>query len=274
MIVENSGTYGRIYFATSWEDTPLIEQTGINEQGLCFDANWIPPTPVNQHPERPSAEEWVVTYLMKECATIAEVLQQAFKYDISGWGGTPMSYQVHFADATGDAVVIHPGTDGELNYTRKTEGDGYLVSTNFNLVDPQPGVYPCQRYETATEMLEEIKNEETLTVEYARSILDAVHMEEGQIKTLYSTIYDLPKRLIYLYYFHQFEEVVVLDVAEELAKGDRMFLITELFPQEILNRTLPEFDLLRQFGLYLTSIIGSSVILLKDRRNRRKLVKT
>lgn len=264
MIVENSKPYGAVYFATSWEDITLLKQTGINDQGLSYDCNWIPATSLNSHPELPSAGEWVVTSLMKECATISDVLKNAFRYDISDWGGSPMDYQVHFADDTGDAVIIHPGTDGELNYTRKSEGDGFLVSTNFNLVDPQPRVYPCRRYETATEMLEKINSEEDLTVEYARSILEAVHLE-----SVYSTIYDLPKRQIYLYFFHQFDNVVILDVAEELAKGDRTFLITELFPHEVVYQTMPEFNLFQPFILYLASIFGLCVIFIKIRQTSR-----
>jgi hypothetical protein len=42
LVVDNSGTFGVVYFATPWKEMPLVVQMGINEMGLCCDGNWIP----------------------------------------------------------------------------------------------------------------------------------------------------------------------------------------------------------------------------------------
>ena len=42
-------------------------------------------------------------------------------------------------------------------------------------------------------------------------------------------------QLTLLYYYHQFEEVVVLNVTEELAKGERTFLFRFIFEMTINN---------------------------------------
>jgi hypothetical protein len=204
---------------------------GINEAGLCYDTNWIPRETLTPETDFIPLDEWAVTYLMKECSTVEEVLSQVFQFN---WGDS-MSYQIHFADATGDAVVIHPGPDGHITSTRKPSGDGYLVSTNFNLERLKTGDYSCNRYETAESMLHSMSD---LSVEFMASVLDANHME-GEVSTIYSMVYDLPERLIYLYYEHMFDQPLVMDVAETLEGGDRQVPIEELFAE-----TAPNDDLL------------------------------
>ncbi len=235
LLVDTAGTYGVVYFATPWQQWSLIPMMGINDAGLCYDTNWIPQENLNPHPERQTAEEWAVIDLMGHSTTVEEVLEKAFTYN---WGDS-ISYQVHFADATGDAAVIHPGPDGELTYTRKNTGDGYLVSTNFNLKRLRTGDYSCDRYETATEMLQEIGAQQELTAEYMASILDATHAE-GQVSTIYSAVYDLPERLIYLYIHHRFNEPLTLDVYEQLAEGDKQVPIEDLFPDVSTNSSMLE----------------------------------
>jgi len=235
LIVDSSGTYGVVYIGTSWGSSPMIEMTGINEQGLSYDLNAMPTDALNPHPERGTPGEWAVTHLIKECATVEEVLGIALTFD---WGES-MGYQIHFADATGDAAVIHPGPDGELTYTRKPDGDGHLVSTNFNLANLATGDHSCWRYDTASQMLMELASGEPLNVEFMASVLDATH-QEGDVSTIYSTIYDLRERTLYLYYEHRFDEPVILDVATELERGDRQVHINELLlaGQEARDETI------------------------------------
>lgn len=129
LVVDVSGTLGVVYFANPWKNIPIATLIGINEMGLCYDTNWIPKEKLNPHPERKHQYEWAVIQLMKEASTVEEVLSKFFTYN---WGDSTET-QFHFADKFGDAVVIYPGTDGEQTYTRKPNGNGYLVSTNFNL---------------------------------------------------------------------------------------------------------------------------------------------
>ena len=91
---------------------------------------------------------------------------------------------------------------------------GHQVATNFYQTLTAPKDVTCWRYRTAVELLE---NMEELSVESMRDVLDAVHVE-GHSSTLYSNVYDLQNKLVYLYYFHNYDEVVVLDLAEELAQ--------------------------------------------------------
>jgi hypothetical protein len=234
LVVDNSGTFGVVYFATPWKEMPLVMQMGINEMGLCYDGNWIPKEKLNPHPERKSQNEWAVTQLMKEVSTVEEVLSKIFTYN---WGDS-ISYQVHFADKSGDAVVIHPGMDGELTYSRKSKGNGYLISTNFNLAQLNKGNWSCPRYKTADKMLSKKSTQNYLTVEFMASVLKATHRRWGRLKTLYSAVYDLQKLRIYLYYDRQFDAPYVLDVKEELAKttGTRKVTLTDLISNRDMNK--------------------------------------
>jgi penicillin V acylase-like amidase (Ntn superfamily) len=203
----------------------FFPQGGMNDNGLCFDVNALPAMSLNNHPELLSSQMWVVKHLIDVCENISEVIQVAQEYN---WGSS-MAYQVHFADASGDAVVISPGTDGELNFTRKNTGEGFLVSTNFNVGYPTNGWTPCWRYPLATEMLEKIDHEDNLSVNTIRDILDATH-QEGTYATRYSNIFDLKNRDIYIYQNYNFGDVVRLNLDEELAKGSENYiLISDLF---------------------------------------------
>jgi hypothetical protein len=224
-IVDTSGTYEVAYIATPWEQWPMVMQTGINENGLCFDANWIPTEILNPHPERTDPGEWPVTYMMKEAATVDQVLDLAFTFN---WGNS-MAYQVHFADESGDAVILHPGADGELTYTRKQPLASHIVSTNFNLRRLETGEYECQRYDTANEMLLDLEPGEPLTVEDLASVLDATH-QEGEFSTIYSTIFDVGERQIWLYFDHRFDDPVVIDLYTELQKGDQQIHLDQFDP--------------------------------------------
>lgn len=230
------GKYGGVYLGFD----NFFPQGGMNEKGLCYDANALPKMTLNDHPELQHSQEWIVKHIMDVCDNISQVIQVAQEFN---WG-TSIAYQVHLADAFGDAVVISAGTDGELNYTRKNAGEGFLVSTNFNVGYPTNGWTPCWRYPTATEMLNNINQEEELDVEAIRDILDATH-QEGTYATKYSNIFDLVNRDIYIYQNFNFKDVVRLNLDEELAKGkEEYILISTLFSQ----RTTSEAPLVFLFS--------------------------
>ncbi len=127
----DSSRYGVI-----WIGFPDNPQQGVNEKGLAYDANGLPRFEVNPHTERiPVKGEYYHNYLMQimhECSTVTEVIEWANKHQHFPY----MHDQMHFADKTGDAVIISAGKDGEMVFTRKTPGDGFLVSTNFNVANP------------------------------------------------------------------------------------------------------------------------------------------
>jgi hypothetical protein len=213
MVVDKRGKYGVIYFATPWQQWPLVMQMGINEKGLCYDSNAIPEEKLAPNPRGKVATEWAITELMAECSTVKEVLKRIDRYNLGG----SITYQVHFADASGDAAVVHPGKAGKLDFTRKPREKGFLISTNFNLLKVKTKKSSCWRYMKAEKMLSEIQAAHGLSVESMASVLEGTH-QEPPYRTLYSAVYDLRKLKIFLYYDCDFTSPVVFDLASELAR--------------------------------------------------------
>ena len=226
-VAPTKDTFGVVYFGFD----NFWPQGGINEKGLAYDVNALPKSPLTPHPELPKIN-YPFYENLKKYATVEEVINAVKSYSWEkAWRA-----QLHVADNTGDAVVISAGPDGEIVFTRKPKGDGFLVSTNFNLANYANGRYPCRRYDTATEMLEKVNSEDKLTVEYIRPILNAVHQEGPSVNTVYSNIFDLKNGIIYLYHSHQFDEVVQINVLNELAKAPKKVRIKNLFSKQTVDK--------------------------------------
>jgi len=160
-------------------------------------------------------------------AEVAEVLERLKRYSRA-----PMTrYQWMFGDRTGASAII----EGEAVIPIRGR---YQVVTNFRQSEHPSGEgYECERYRTATAML---ASQPEVGVNEMRRLLAATH-SEGQDSTVYSYIADLTKGVVYLYHFHNFENVVVLDVAKELAKGRHVYNLPELFPRTVAAETFDYF---------------------------------
>ena len=225
--------YGSVHFGYLVGEGPNSYQSYqrvVNDQGLAWAVNSIPNSKLNPHPEKPYAygDNGFHYTISKEAANVEEAIQIAQEFNF----GDSMKVQIHIADASGEAVVIGPGRDGEITFTRKPAGEGYLISTNFNLVIPKKGPVDF-RWDTATSMLNSLGKSQTLTPEFAGDILKAVHLKTLTTHTLHSNVIDLKNGDIYIYYMSQYDEAVKLNIDEELAKGQRVIETRSLFSDEI-----------------------------------------
>ncbi len=207
------GKFGRVYFG--FEN--FIWQGGMNDQGLFFDALGVNQPVKVPRDGNPVYQGSLADKAMAECATV-ECVIQLFAEKNTLWD--TWYHQFMFGDATGDSAIIEP-----LTVLRK-EGQ-YQVATNFYQSQPVPEYYTPNRYNTAVSMFE---NADAISVDLFRDILDAVHQEGGS-PTVYSNIYDLKQRVIYLYHFYDYDNVVVLNLDEELAKGEHSYDLPSLFPR-------------------------------------------
>jgi tetratricopeptide (TPR) repeat protein len=101
----------------------------------------------------------------------------------------------------------------------------YQVATNFVITNVKDENYPCTRYRIADKML---KNADDVSLDMVRAVLSATH-QEGQYPTIYSNICDLSNGILYLYNFHNFEEVAQFNLKEELEKGRKSYDIPSFF---------------------------------------------
>ncbi len=179
--------YGAVFFGFDNNNDSNVDgrsQGGMNEYGLCYDGNGLPDVPLNldplaSYPYTPNA----LAQVLWDCKTVEEVIAW---YQGHKWSGS-FGGQIHYADSTGDAVVVGVNATGQWIFARIDST--YLVSTNFSLDNVTHGHYPCWRYDKATEMFGDITAEEDLTVSACSDILYQVH-QEGTYATKYSNICD------------------------------------------------------------------------------------
>ena len=225
--------YGRAYVGFDRYLDPY--QGGMNEAGLFLDMNAVNPTGWQPDPNKPTFNGCIIDQVLSFCATVEDAVNFFRQNNV------PLdNVRVPIADARGQSVIIE-WAHGEIQFVYK-QGD-YQISTNHvqsnyeRLED-----YPCQRYKIADKLL---KNADQADVNVIRAVLSATHFE-FLAQTLYSNICDLKRKRIYLYHFHNFEEVVVFDLKEELKKGEAAYLIPSLFS-------------IQPFSAHLFSQIGPQV---------------
>ena len=220
----SSAGYGSVHFGFR-DGEKQFYQRAVNDHSLAWAVNSIPRAKLNPHPEKAFdyAEDEFLYTISKNAATVEEALRIAHNYDF----GDSMVVQIHIADASGEAVVISPGSDGEIAFTHKPSGDGYLLSTNFNLATRKGPV--DFRWETANTLLDKLSNSQTLTPDFAGEVLNAVHLENLTTQTLISNVVDLKNGDIYIYYISQFNEATKINIVEELDKGQRIVELRDLF---------------------------------------------
>jgi hypothetical protein len=219
-IPASSGKYGRVYFG--YDD--YIPQGGLNDQGVFFDelALEYKPTPLtDQLPPYPGGSLSFVDHILATSANVQDVIDLRTQ-----WYRPVGEYsQQFFGDRFGDSVIF----DGDTVLRKQ---GAFQIATNFRLVEHPDPPYPEERYGVITDML---SNADHFSVDLFRQALDAAHAE-GDYPTIYSQIYELETGIIHLYQYHDFEHEVVLNLADELAKGPHTLTIASLFPEN------PEYE--------------------------------
>lgn len=211
--------YGRIIWG--FDRTIYAYQGGMNDKGLFADINSVAYTGWKNDPEKPDLDQDtdMIDYILSNLASVDEVIEFFKKVDID------LGYTMWvFADAKGSSVIFEWAND-QLQIIRKDQG--YQICTN-NLQSPVsiPNKYPCLRWEIADKILS-VKN--SPSADLMRRVLSATCMQSYYCTTAYSTICDLINKHIYLYNYHNFEEVVIIDLNKELSKGESSYLIPDLF---------------------------------------------
>ncbi len=233
-------------------------QGGMNEYGLCWDANGLPP--VSMFWNTSGKEVWYFNYSiwiwmqpLLECRNVNDVITWFSTYDL----GDEFGGQSHFCDAEGNAVVVSVNSTGNFTYT--TMGtDSFLVSTNFNVAWPDNHYdpYPCERYLTVTTMLEELDTEEELTAEACQDILETVVVSQ----TSYSNVFDPVNQEMYLNIYQDFSKTAKVNLHDELAKVTPTNENT-LFHDSYYYQQVPLADFFKEIPGYSNLILVVSSVL-------------
>jgi hypothetical protein len=198
---------------------PYKIQGGVNEKGLFWDGLATPYLEVVDSADKPYFNGHIIDYILSVSDTCDEAIDILNQYNMKIFERA----QILMGDQFGDSFII----EGDIIH-KKTEY--YQVATNFYLSQYPDPPFPCWRYNTALSMFEN-NSESNLSVDFCKSVLDAVH-QEGAYPTQYSVVYDLKNGLIYLYYFHDYNKVKIFDIYEEFALGAHEYYIPDLFEGE------------------------------------------
>jgi len=211
----SDGRYGWVYFG--YDDK--VPQGGVNDQGLFFDGLYVPPKALGasaQLPEFPGGPNTMLDEVMATSATVDDALAYFEEYRRDGLE----SGQLFFGDKAGNSAII----EGDVVIRKK---GSYQIATNFRQSENPGPPYFDGRYNAADKLLSQAGS---YTVDLMRQVLEATHQEDNA-QTIYSQVYDLKQGLIYLYFFHDYRNVTILNLAEELAKGPHMVSLASLFPE-------------------------------------------
>lgn len=219
--------YGRVCFGFDKEFK--IAESGMNDQGLFIDVNALgSDTGWESSPEKPDWEEWegwfgtgVPDGILAKCATVEEAVGIFERYNLLTFAR--VKYLI--GDKTGDSAVLEWSQKG-LRVVRRT-GD-YQISTNFVTSDLKREEYSCQRYEIADRILGESKA--PASVDLVNLVLSATCFEYFAFTpTVYSVVFDLKRCRVHVSFFHNFQDILTLELHEELRKGAGRHRLHDLF---------------------------------------------
>jgi hypothetical protein len=193
-VVPEPGKYGRVYVGFKGE---TLAQGGLNDQGLCFD--WV--ADLRKTGWKPSPDkrgydgESLSMYILEQAATVDEALGIYQRFNEPFF----RSAQIMLADRAGNAAIVG-WNNGDVRIIRK---DGHLLALGWE-----------------AEMVERLLGDGPApTVAQVRNALAQV-LQRGLLGTVYSVVYDLERGVIYLDDFLHTGQHRILDLREELAKGD------------------------------------------------------
>ena len=204
------GKYGRVYLGYA----DFNPQVAMNDQGLCMDGFYTPLQAVTGSADKPILHNNIIIYILETCATVSEALDVFNSYNLYFLDHC----QLMVADRNGDAAII----EGDVIIRKE---NFYQAVTNFYQSSPGLGGYPCRRYETAVNMLQNVYRPD---VPGLASILDETH-QEGAFVTQFSTIFDLKKKIVYLFHQGDFDRMIPFSLADEMERGEHYFSIPALF---------------------------------------------
>lgn len=182
-------------------------QIAINSHGLAVDWATVPTGQYKRDKKKKTLTVPLIPELMRKCRNLDEVREFINNHNIDHF-----AYEhLIVADSSGASFVIE--WDGKkLNFIEAM--DNYLLVTNFNLNDGDP--MDCDRYLNGGYLLNTLKEDGFSKI---IPVLDIMH-QEGEYPTLYSYVFELTSKSIYIFNSYNFSQVSRIDLIPTLEKGN------------------------------------------------------
>ena len=189
-------------------------QGGVNEAGLFFDINALPPQTDKLSIGRKPFSGSMLDYLLQHCKSVPQFLKLWETQYMPGMNGI----QIHLADKNGNLAIITPDT---ILISKK-----HLTSTNFNVCESNPDKKVCWRYPIA----ENIISENGVNHESFVKIADATSWKEFTT-TLYTNIHNLTTGEIWFYLAEDYSNPWRTNIRQLLKGGKQSILLASKFPK-------------------------------------------
>lgn len=219
-----SGQYGAAFTGSRQVSAGrTAPQSGMNEAGLVF-SRLVAYHPIEENPftDRLQIRDEVdyLSAILHQCATVEEVKEFIEKYDHSIFIDDVYIY----VDKKGDYLLVEP-------YTLILGSDPYYVLSNFcPSITSNEQARNLERYRNGADLLS--NSELSSSLSFCTTVSDTMHVCRGRNNdgTLLTSIWNTEDLLVNLYFYHSFDQTVQFDLREELAKGDHLLHVPDLFP--------------------------------------------
>ena len=223
------GKYGGVYVGYS----DLFPQGGMNEAGLAFDGFAVYPKQLKDVSPKRKIDNPTnfIKEIMQNCKSVDEVRDIANKYDRRNFN----SAMFLFVEKSGKYLVVESDT---LIFGNDEK---YVLSNFCPSITNDLTKVKIDRYQRGRTFLE---NKEDTSLNFCKSVMDTMHECRARLGdgTLYTSIYDLNEGLVYLYFYHDYENVVKFNLQQELKKGNHIYTMPNLFPKNKEYATLYEYE--------------------------------
>lgn len=199
-------------------------QSGMNTAGLVFSRLTSHyPKQNNPFSKRLKITDEIdyLSNILHKCATVSEVKKHIEQYDHSIFINDVFIY----IDSLGDYLIVEP--------YKLIEGDtpNYVLANFCPSITDNEQARKLDRYRNGEDFLK--SHSAKLSLEYCTALSDTMHVSRSRNGdgTLITSIWDTKNKSVNLYFYHSYDVAVEFVLAEELAKGDHIVSIPELFPK-------------------------------------------
>jgi len=209
------GTFGMVFFGYG----NYRAQGGMNDQGLFFDFLSVSKElPVLLEGKQPyTGTNFIVYDAMARCATVACVVEMFEKY---------------YDERHGRCSTSLATPPGSRPLSSRRQSSANAAATRWRQLLPVH-----DRAGEAEACLPALQDRQRDAGGFPGPVRGVHARRDGggppgrrRSPTVYTNVYDLANRMVYLYYFFDYEHVVVIDLEEELAKGAHAYDLPALFP--------------------------------------------
>lgn len=246
--------YDAAFTGARWDgENGYAPQSGMNEKGLAFERL------ASYHPKQKKVVERKIisnpTQYLKDilhhCQTVEEVREYINQYDYSYF----IEDMFIYVDRSGKYLIVEP-YQMTIGYNQT-----FLVSNFCPSITSEQSALKIDRYRKGFQTLQ--KGFDT-TLDFCIALSDTMHVCRKKIGdgTLLTTIWDLEKGMVNLYFYHNYKSTVQFNLSQEFKKGDHHLAIETLFPKNDEFEKLCSFKTPKDNALMGGFIIASAVFFL------------